>query len=204
MPDAVQGEWSMTEEGAFDLRIKRIFTNDLVEYSVTRNYRGGLERGSSLTVGGEILVDDYVAGYFSLIIVPDEEEAEEPGKLLYPDSVPKTGYQGNVKLHSAESHVPEFGAERRVTDTAEPPPPPAPDGILEALFQQGPLGMQLTKGQDGEAVVAEIVASGQGEALGVSTGDVLTAVEGRSCGYEEALEYLELVLRPARLTFQRR
>lgn len=208
MPDEVQGEWSMTEEGAFDLRIKRIFTNDLVAYSVTRNYRGGLEMSSAPTVSGEIMVDDSVAGYFSMIIIPDEEEAEEPGKLLYPDSVsPKTGYQGSVKLHHHSTHVPEFGDERRVADTAEPPPAPAPEvvlgGLFQATFAQGPLGMQLAKGPNGEALVAEIIASGQGEALGVSAGDVLIGVEGRACDYEEALEFLELVLRPAKLTFER-
>ena len=91
-------------------------------------------------------------------------------------------------------------------------------GLVEHTFEEGSLGIQLTKREgDGRALVDGVVAEGQGESLGVKKGDVLTSIEGKPMSYDMAMKFLVLRTKreatavraigakapPVKLTFER-
>ena len=79
-----------------------------------------------------------------------------------------------------------------------------PDQVYQVAFQEGPMGMTLTKNSREQASVSRLLPEGQALKAGVATGDFVVGVAGKTMeNYDEIMHMIPLMPRPLSISFAR-
>lgn len=79
-----------------------------------------------------------------------------------------------------------------------------PDQVYQVAFQEGPMGMTLTKNSREQASVSRLLPDGQALKAGVATGDFVVGVAGKTMeNYDEIMHMIPLMPRPLTISFAR-